>query len=355
MHLGRGVDGKRALLFDSGLRVKLHNLLAFIVLLMLSIMIALVSLASGSTQLSVPETIVILFTGPAAQGDAVVIWDIRLPRILLGLMAGWCIALTGAMMQSITKNPLADPGILGLSQGSMVMIIALLVFFPAVPSSFYPLAGMVGGLFIGFMLLALVGKNSSGGLPVLLMGIALETTLSSLTMILVLYTDPETSSALSRWYAGSLFNSSWKSIENLAPWFVLSLPVILVLGFSLKSYALGDQVAMAIGEPVKWSRPLILLATVLLTSASAAAVGPIIFLGVMAPHLAEFLSPSSGRARLLLSAMMGGILVVAADLVSRTAASDIALPTGLSVVLIGAPAFIIILRIRAFKRTYNHP
>ena len=126
--------------------------------------------------------------------------------------------------------------------------------------------------------------------------------------------------------------------------------MILVLGHRLRSLDFGDQLAMALGEAITWTKPAILIAAVLLTSAAVTAVGPLIFLGVMAPHLANFLAGASGRSRLVLSAMVGGLLVIAADTLTRGFAGEVALPAGLSIVVIGVPLFIITLRLRAFSR-----
>ncbi|WP_319532129.1 iron ABC transporter permease [uncultured Cohaesibacter sp.] len=350
MKIEQSLDKHRSLVFTNGLHIRLHNLGMMASLLVGSLLLAIISLSIGSTQMDPGDLFAILWSGTSEADQAFAIWDVRLPRLLLGFMAGWTVALTGAMLQSLVQNPLADPGLLGLSQGSMVTITLLLVFYPSTPASLFPFAGLAGGIAVGVLLLLLLGRSNSGGLPVLLMGIAIETTLSSVTMILILYTVPETSYALAAWMAGTLFNANWSSVAEFSPWFALTALVIFFLGRSLKVFDLGEQAAMALGEPIAVTRPVILLAAILLTSATTAVVGPLVFLGIMAPHIASFLSPATGRPRLLLSAMIGGLLVMGADALTRLALGDIALPTGLSIVMIGAPAFIIILRMRALRR-----
>lgn len=350
IHAARRLDGRRVLRFPSGLEIRLHNLLTLAIVLLLTCAVALLSISLGATRTSLTEVVWALAGGASSDDQAFAIWDVRLPRVVLAFMVGWCVALTGAMLQSLAQNPLADPGLLGLSQGAIVMILVLTVFFPKIPQAWVPLAAFAGGLGVALLLLALVGRNRAGGLAIILMGIAVETTLSSVTSVLILYTPPETSLALSAWLAGSLFHSSWATVAAFAPWLLLSLPAILMIGRRLPSYDMGDQMAMALGENVALSRPLILIVAVLLTSAAMTAAGPLMFLGIMAPHLAGFVSPASGRARLVLSALMGGFLVVGADTLTRTLGSDLPLPVGLGLMIVGAPLFIIALRLRNLRR-----
>ncbi|MCC9621034.1 iron ABC transporter permease [Thalassospira sp. MA62] len=354
IRLTRGLHGSPVLRFTSGLEIRLHNICSAFALLLVTAFIGVAAALVGSTDIAISDLWSMLFGQGISAESGFAIMDVRLPRILLAFMAGWCVALTGAMLQSLAQNPLADPGLLGLSQGSMVMIMLVLVLFPAMPMVLMPVAGFGGGLAIAILLLVLVGRHHAGGLGILLMGIAIETTLSSITSILVLYSPPEKSHALASWLAGSLFQSDWSAVGSFAGWFALSVPALLVIGRKLRSLDLGDHMAMALGEQVHRTKPLILIVAVFLSAAATTAVGPLAFLGVMAPHLAGFISPAKGRARLILSAMMGGLLVVGADSLTRLLSTDVAIPTGLAIIMIGAPLFIISLRIRAVRRSRTH-
>ncbi|RBO52379.1 iron ABC transporter permease [Rhodovulum sp. BSW8] len=345
MRPARAADGRPVLRLASGLEIRRGNLLAGLGLVLAVLALGLISLGVGATRTGPAELIGTLL-GTGSGDGAFAILEVRLPRIALGFLAGWCVALVGAALQSLARNPLADPGLLGLSQGSMAAIVLMLVFLPAAPLGLIPLAAIGGGLAVAGLLIALVGGARAGGMAILLMGIAVETVLSSLTAILILYAPPETSYALSDWLAGSLFQASWGAIAALGPWVALSLPAIAILGRPLRVLDLGDEMAMSLGDPVLRSRPAILLAAVVLTSAAVTAVGPLSFLGVMAPHLAGALTRSTGRARLVLSGLMGGLLVVAADTLSRGVGGGIALPIGLSLTMIGVPLFILTLRLR---------
>ncbi|UUX49279.1 iron ABC transporter permease [Nisaea acidiphila] len=340
-------DGRKVLRLQSGLEIRLDTLWATGLLCAAALGFSALAISVGATRTGLQDFIALLTGAKLDEGQLFALLDVRLPRLVLGFMAGWCVALTGAMLQSMSQNPLADPGLLGLSQGSMVTILLLMVFAPAAPIGLVPVAAILGGLGVAALLLWLTGGGQSDGLAIVLMGIAVETVLSSVTSIMILYLPPETSFAVSDWLAGSLFQASWDVIGALAPWFALSLPAILLLGRALRCYDLGEETAMSLGEPVRRTKPVILFTSVLLTSAAVTAVGPLAFLGVMAPHLANALCPSSGRARLVLSGLTGGVLVIGADALTRRFAGDLAIPIGLALTLLGVPLFVISMRLRA--------
>lgn len=347
-------DGKAVMRLPSGLQIGIGNLKAGLALILLALVLAAISVSLGNTQTGLIDLLRGLAGGQLSDDQAYALWTVRLPRILLGFMAGWSVALAGAMLQSVARNPLADPGLFGLSQGSMTTIMLLLVLVPAAPKTMVALAAVGGGLAVAFLLIALVGRERSSGLAILLMGIAIESALSSVSSVLLLYTPTETSLSLADWMAGSLFQASWPIILVFAPLFAVSLLGIFLIGRALAVFDLGNEMAMALGETVKRSRPLVIVFAVILSSASVTAVGPLTFLGVIAPHLATFVSPAVGRARLFLSGLTGGILVVTADTLSRGLVADTPMPIGLALTLIGVPLFILTLRLQALRRTNIH-
>ena len=346
----RAIDGRSVLRLANGLRIHLHNLAAGLALGLAVIALAALAASIGTQGTGLADLVRSVFGKRLDPADAYALWTVRLPRIVIGFLAGWTVALSGAILQSLARNPLADPGLFGLNQGSMVAIMLLLVFMPAAPREIVPLAALLGGLGVGLLLIGLVGGTRSGGLAILLMGIAVETVLSAITSILILYTPPETSYGLSAWLAGSLFQASWSGAAAFAPWFAVGLIGIAVFGRRLAVYDLGADMARAIGEPVARSRPFILVFAVLMSSTAVSAVGPLTFLGVLAPHLASFVSPATGRARLILSGLTGGALVVAADCLVRGLPSTFSLPIGLGLTLVGVPLFMITLRLRTLRR-----
>lgn len=350
MRIGHALDGRAVLRLGTA-QIRLTHLATGAALIATVLLLAIWSLFTGVTRISGAD-LSQLWQGAASADSRFALLEVRLPRIVTGFMAGWCVAVTGAMLQSLARNPLADPGLLGLSQGSMVMILLLIVFAPGISTAVVPFAAMAGGLVVAMILLALSGRRT-GGFALLMMGIAVETVLSSLTQILILYTPSETSYALSDWLAGSLSGADRAAMWALSPWFLLSIPAALLAGRRLSAFDLGEETAQSLGENVHRSRPLILFLSVMLTAAAVTAAGPLVFLGVMAPHLTGFLSLASGTPRLILSGLAGGALVLAADLLTRSFSADIALPLGLSLTLVGVPLFVISMRLRALKLSRN--
>lgn len=354
MKLDFATDGRRILRLSGGMQIRLGNLLAALALVIASLWLAAFSASIGTTHAGAGDLLRAMFGAPLTDDQAYALWTVRLPRILMGFLAGWSVALAGAMLQSIARNPLADPGLFGLSQGSMTMIMLLLVLVPTAAKATIALAAVGGGLAVGGLLIWLSGGERTSGLAILLLGIAIESVLSSLATLLLLYTPTETSYALSDWMAGSLFQANWSDIGSFLPLFGASVLGIFWVGRALAVYDLGNELAMSLGEPVGRSRPLILGFAVLLSSAAVTAVGPLTFLGVLAPHLAGFISPAVGRARLYLSALMGGILVIGADTLARASLTTVPLPIGLSLTVIGVPLFIIALRLQALRKQQTH-
>lgn len=354
IRLGTATDGKTVFRLKNGLQLRISNLIAGAGLVGVVFLLAGYATSVGLAQTDLFDLLNSIMGGTLSDAKAYALWSVRLPRIVLGFLVGWAVALSGAMLQSLSRNPLADPGLFGFSQGSMIMIMILLVMAPLAPKSLVALAAILGGLCVAGLLLWLVGGERSTGLSIILMGIALETVLSSVGALLILYLPPEMSSTLSEWMAGSLFQANWALISSFLPLFLLSLAGVFLVGGKMAVYDLGSDMALALGEPVGRSRPLILLFAVLLSAASVTAVGPLAFLGMLAPHIAGFLSPSIARARLFLSGLMGGILVVAADLLTRGFAGEFPLPLGLSLTVLGAPLFMIGLRLQSLRKLQFH-
>ena len=239
----RAIDGRSVLRLANGLQIHLHNLAAGLALGLAVIALAALAASIGTQGTGLADLVRSVFGKRLDPADAYALWTVRLPRIVIGFLAGWTVALSGAILQSLARNPLADPGLFGLNQGSMVAIMLLLVFMPAAPREIVPLAALLGGLGVGLLLIGLVGGTRSGGLAILLIGLAVETVLSAITSILILYTPPETSYGLSAWLAGSLFQASWSGAAAFAPWFAVGLIGIAVFGRRLAVYDLGADMA----------------------------------------------------------------------------------------------------------------
>ncbi|KLU16778.1 MULTISPECIES: FecCD family ABC transporter permease [Xenorhabdus] len=350
MNFGQATDGQRVLRFANGLQMRTRDIKVGLYLFTITIILVVISLNVGVTNVGIREFTHMLFGYSLDHHQFYALWVVRIPHILLGLMVGWCAALAGAILQPIARNPLADPSLLGISQGSMTMIIVLLAFIPSAPKMLIVIAALGGGLIVALFLTLLVGNNRASGLAILLMGIAVSSVLSSVSSFLILYLPTELSLNLSGWMQGSLFQANWSIIASFMPLFLLSIIGILLTGPALNRYELGNELAMSLGEPIKYSRPLLMMFSVLLSAASVTTVGPLSFVGILAPHLASFISSATGRARLFLSALVGGNLVVAADIMTKAVPSEVFLPIGLSFTLIGVPLFILTMRLNALRK-----
>lgn len=352
MRRGLSTSGQPVLRFRNGLAMRTRDLAIAAALVALFCGLALASLNVGQIALGPAQIWATLRGDTVAQDQLYAIGSVRAPRIVLGFMAGASTALAGAILQPLARNPLADPGLFGISAGSMTAIMLLLAFAPTLPQPVMVLAAVAGGLAVAGLLIWLVGNAQASGLAILLMGIAVGTVLSAVDAFLLLYLPAEQSYSIAGWLAGSLFQADWSTIRAFAPLFAASILGIVLIGPSLNRYDLGHELAMALGDPVARSRPLILCLAVLLSAASVTAVGPLSFLGILAPHLATFLSGASGRARLFLSALVGGNLVVAADILTRASfASVVSIPVGLGFVLIGVPLFILTMRLHMARQS----
>lgn len=347
------VDGRRRLRIW-GVSLRLHNLISAVLLGAVLVGLALTSLSVGTLSLSHGEVVRGLF-GQGTPMAEFALWQVRLPRILLATIAGFAIAMTGAILQTLARNPLADPGLLGLSQGAIVAAMLLAVVAPDLVIGWRALGATMGALATGIVILALVGPARAGGVSIVLMGIAVETTLSALSTMLLVHTPMEVSHQLAAWMAGTMDRASWSLLTGYLPWAAIALPLVLLAGPSLRAYELGDDQARAIGSATGLRRAAILLAAVALAGATTAAVGPLLFLGIMGPHLAGFLSPATGAARLWLSGLVGAILVVAADLALRILDPAFPMQLGLCLVLIGVPLFIVTLRLAGRRHPSPHP
>lgn len=344
IHVARKLDGQRVVA-TRRFSIRLRDLVVFLLIAIVALLIALFSLSVGSTNIGTWNALRTLFGGPATDAEAFAIREVRAPRIVLGFLAGACVALAGAIMQALARNPLADPGLLGLSQGALVAVLFALVFLPTLPIWAFPFVAISGGLAVGGLLIVLVGRRGVTGPVILLMGIAIEATLSGVTLGLIVHMPRELSAAISIWLNGSLAHAGWGDVVAFLPWAALGLPLMIWVGWPFRVYVMGDEVALGLGEPVYRNRAVFLIAAVFLTSAATAAVGPLIFLGVIAPQVAGALTRAAGMAHLLLSSMTGGLLVMAADIVSRGLVTSAYIPLGLTLVAFGAPLFAITLRL----------
>ncbi|MGQ5693617.1 FecCD family ABC transporter permease [Rhodococcus erythropolis] len=311
---------------------------------------AAVAITLGPAGLSVGEVASIVvghLGGTAADVTPIrdgIVWDLRLPRTLLAALCGAGLGLCGAIMQSLLRNPLADPFVLGISSGASTG--AVLIVILGVGSG---VIGLSSGAFIGAVIsfaLVLLLAHAAGGAPdrVILAGVAATQLFSALTSFIVITSaDPEQTRGVMFWLLGSLGGADWLDVALCAAVVAVGLVVCLTHSRALDAFAFGEDAASSLGVNVWRVRVTLLLATALMTAVIVSVAGAIGFVGLVLPHAARALVGPSHRRLLPASALIGSIFLVWVDAVARTAIAPQELPAGVVTALVGVPAFAVIL------------
>ncbi|MBT2268246.1 FecCD family ABC transporter permease [Rhodococcus erythropolis] len=311
---------------------------------------AAVAITLGPAGLSVGEVASIVvghLGGTAADVTPIrdgIVWDLRLPRTLLAALCGAGLGLCGAIMQSLLRNPLADPFVLGISSGASTG--AVLIVILGVGSG---VIGLSSGAFIGAVIsfaLVLLLAHAAGGTPdrVILAGVAATQLFSALTSFIVITSaDPEQTRGVMFWLLGSLGGADWLDVGLCAAVVTVGLLICLTHSRALDAFAFGEDAASSLGVNVWRVRVTLLLATALMTAVIVSVAGAIGFVGLVLPHAARALVGSNHRRLLPASALIGSIFLVWVDAVARTAIAPQELPAGVVTALVGVPAFAVIL------------
>jgi iron complex transport system permease protein len=291
--------------------------------------------------LDVIKTVLRMETGNADYHFVVNV--LRLPRAIVAFVVGVMLALAGAVMQTLTRNPLASPDITGVTAGASMGAVLMILVWPNARSSALPLAALGGGALVALVIYLLAWRQGDSPMRLILVGIGLGAMLSALQSILMLRADIEQLQRALYWLTGSIYARTWEHLYALLPWFLVLVPVVLLAARELNALHLGDEVAQGVGVAVTWQRGLLLLASVGLTGAAISQVGTLGFVGLMAPHLARQLVGPAHEGALVVTGLVGGLLVLAADFMGRTLFAPIEVPAGIIIALIGAPFFIFLL------------
>ncbi|GIV22281.1 FecCD family ABC transporter permease [Chloroflexus aurantiacus] len=265
---------------------------------------------------------------------------LRLPRMLVAALVGLALGVSGAIIQGLTRNPLADPGILGISAGASLSAVTLIVVVRNVPSGVIPIAAFGGAVTVALLIYFLAWRGGDSPIRLVLVGIGLGAICGAATTLMITFGDIWDVQRALVWITGSVYGRSWEEFWPLLPWIVIFVPLALFLARDLNALNLGEEVAQGLGIPVVWQRGLLLLTAVALAAATVAAAGTIGFVGLMAPHIGRRLVGPDHSGLLPTAGVVGALLVVLADLVGRTLFSPIELPAGLVTAAIGAPFFI---------------
>ncbi|MDH8001854.1 FecCD family ABC transporter permease [Bacillus cereus] len=273
-----------------------------------------------------------------------IIYELRLPRVIGAAVVGAAFAVAGAVMQGVTRNPLADAGVLGINAGAMFVVALSFAFFPHMPYSYLMVVSFIGAV-LSTVLIFIIGSATAGGLTPMRLTIAgavMAALLHSLSSGVAIYYD--LSQDLAFWYAGGVAGVKWEHLKFLVSIIFITIVFATVLGRSISLISMGDDVATNLGVKTNRTRILGMIIVVILAGVSVSAVGSIGFVGLVIPHIARKIVGVNYRLIIPMSALLGAMLLVLADLGARTVNPPKELAIGIMVALIGVPFFLYIAR-----------
>jgi iron complex transport system permease protein len=319
----------------------------FMVLLML---VAHVSIGTANVT---PKDVIDVLTGQQVDKVThIIVYDLRLPRALVAMLAGAMLALAGAIMQTVTRNPLAEPDLTGASAGAVFFAVLWLSremvgWNVAAPDVGIPAVAMFGAMLTGgtVYLMSRGRQRETNTVRLILTGVMVSAIFRSLTSLLLLI-NQNAASGILLWIIGSLNGRTWIHWDTIWPWAVVAIPVGMACAGAANALHLGDDLATGLGLRVERTRLLLLFVSVVLTAAAVSVVGALGFLGLIAPHLSRQLVGNDARRLFPLSTLMGAVLLMMADIVARGLTRVVDLPVGAVMALLGAPFLIYLLRKR---------
>ncbi len=332
---------KDKLLCDSG--IGRFYLISSVSLLILGFAI-FIAVSTGAKEISLPVVWEAVWHFDETHIEHQILQSIRFPRVLAAALVGAAFAVAGALMQGVTRNPLADTGVLGINAGAAFVVALSFVFLPDLPFTSLMILSFFGAALTTIFIFGL-GAGSPGGLTPLkltLAGTVVASLLHSFTSGIAIYF--ELSQDLAFWYAGGVAGVEWPQLQAVAPILLVVLILSCLLGRPVSLMAMGEEIAVNLGVRTQRIRLIAMIFAVILAGISVAAVGSVAFIGLVVPHIARKLVGVDYRFVIPLSAILGAILLVAADLGARTMDPPKELAIGVVVAMIGVPFFLFVAR-----------
>lgn len=321
-------------------RRRISAVFACTLLGVLLLCVMLLALTLGSVRVPYRE-IAAAFSADAS-GTSGIIRDIRIPRILMAVMTGANLAVSGVLLQSVMHNPMADPGITGISSGASVVVITIMLYLPGLNAS-RPLFGFAGGILACLMIYSLAWKHGLSAVRIVLAGVAVNSVLGGVTSLIYLFNSEQLSGVLS-WMNGELGKKSWQQVVYMAVYSVFGLAFAFAMSRSCDILALGDKNTRSLGYNPNLLRVVISAGAVFLAGVSTSFVGVIGFIGLVVPHISRMLMGSEHRRLLPFAALLGATMLLAADTVGRIIISPYEIPVGVITTVSGGPFFLYLLR-----------
>jgi iron complex transport system permease protein len=279
--------------------------------------------------------------------DGVIVWTLRMPRSIAAFVGGAGLAVSGYLLQSITRNPLAAPDLTGVIAGAVAAIVGCFVFLPWLSSVFYPLIGLAGGLGAAALTFWIARGGRASPLHLALGGVTVSLFLGAVTTYILLLGGPQ-SPAVLFWLSGGFQGRSWSQLVYMLPWVAIGVAGALACRRVVQLLSLGDDAAAAMGLKLELWKPALLVLSVCPVAGVTPVAGPIAFVGLAVPHVVRLLRPHGPGWTILLNTAFGGLLVVAADAIARSIAAPREIPIGIVTALIGGPFFIHLVQRRNF-------
>lgn len=327
---------------DEAYQRKVRFTFLFSVLLLLAVFVG--SVATGYISLT-PMQLGRTILGYGTSQENLILFGFRLPRIIVTILAGTGLAISGAILQSITKNPLSDPGVLGIHAGAGLMVVVYVMYFSSESTSFIyiiPLFAFVGGFSVMLVIYLLSYKRGEGIDPtrLILVGVGMATAINGAIFTLTARLEEEKNAFIANWIAGRIWGDDWTFVIALFPWILILLPIVFSKSHILNVLHLNEKVSIGLGVRVERERNILLLLAVALAAASASVSGGIAFIGLMAPHIARSLVGPRHQSFLPIAAILGAVLLLISDTICRSLLDPSGIPAGIIVTIIGAPYFL---------------
>ena len=310
-------------------------------------MLLLIDILIGMSDIGIKEIIDSIISYSGSKQD-LIIRTVRLPRVLLCILIGASMAISGLIMQNLTRNPLASPQILGINSGATLSVVVIMVFFPLLGYKAKILGAFLGAGVIGLFVHVIGTVKNLSPLKITLVGISIQLFLSSITKSIMLFNESKTSD-LVFWMIGGVHHAQFIHIMAILPCFILSIVLTILISNSMDTLKMGDSVAISLGENVKLTKTVATIVVILLSSSSVAIAGPISFVGLITPHIISKLGGRNFRQNFILCGIYGANLLLLSDIISKILKYPYESPVGIVTSFIGA-VFYIFLANKEMKR-----
>lgn len=332
-------------MIDSRKQKKVRLTLLSAIALLLAVFV--ISIATGYISLA-PAQLARTIMGQGTDKENLILFGFRLPRILITILAGMGLAVSGAILQSITRNPLSDPGILGINGGAGLMVVFYVMFFSSESTMYLyilPLFALLGGLLAAGFIYLMSYEKGEGIDParLVLIGVGFAAALYGAIMTFSARMEREQHDFFANWTAGRIWGDDWVFVLALLPWILILLPLVFLKANVLNTLHLHEYISVGLGVNIERERLQLLFIAVALASVSVSVSGGITFVGLMAPHIARSLVGPRHQSFLPVAALIGALLLLGADTIGRVVLDPSGIPAGVVVTIIGAPYFMYLL------------